>query len=244
VLKFRLRGLVFDWAIFKKSLAIGLPTGVQQVVVAAGLMTVTRIVNGFGTNALAAYTAAGRLDSFAAMPAMNLSMAVSTFVGQNLGAGKMERVKDGLKAALLISVAISLAITLIVVFFGRPLIALFNSNAEVVAMGSSYLLIVGSFYILFSSMFVISGVMRGAGDTFIPMAFTILALWFVRVPWSAWLSEKMGTDGIWWGVPIAWTMGLILTALYYATGRWKRKVAVKPLAAPTNSKLQSQVSAD
>ena len=90
---FKLR---FDKQIFKESLMIGLPSGVQQMLVAAGMMALTRIVNSFGTDALAAFTAAGRIDSFAMMPAMNLSMAISTFVGQNIGAGKHERVRSAM----------------------------------------------------------------------------------------------------------------------------------------------------
>ncbi|HAM35422.1 MAG TPA: MATE family efflux transporter [Elusimicrobia bacterium] len=231
VVKPRWRGIVFDLKIFQKSLAIGLPTGVQQVFVALGMMALTRIVNAFGTDAIAAFTAASRLDAFAVLPAMNLSAAVSTFTGQNLGAGKLERVKHGLKAALLISGFFSAATTLAVVGFGKPLVALFNADPHVVAIGARYLLIVGGFYVIFSSMFVVSGVLRGAGDTMIPMVITILALWLVRVPIAAWLSGRIGTDGIWWSVPIAWAVGLALSAGYYATGRWKTRAAV-PMPAP------------
>ncbi len=233
VLTFRLRGLEFDREIFRKSLAIGLPTGVQQVLVAVGMMALSRIVNGFGTDAIAAFTAAGRIDTFAVMPAMNLSAAISSFVGQNIGAGKLDRVKHGLRAALLISGAISLGTTLAIVIFKWHLIALFNSDPAVVAIGTRYLLIVGGFYIVFSSMFVLTGVLRGAGDALIPMFVTILALWGIRIPVSAWLSGRIGTDGIWWGIPIAWTAGLLLLAAYYRTGRWKRGAAAQaPAAGP------------
>jgi Na+-driven multidrug efflux pump len=156
---------------------------------------------------------------------MNLSAAVSAFTGQNLGAGKTGRVRQGLRAALGIAAAISIATTLAVILFGRPLMALFNSDPNVVLIGSRYLLIVGGFYAVFSSMFVLNGVMRGAGDTFVPMLITVLSLWIIRIPASAWLSGRMGTDGIWWGVPIAWGVGLALSAAYYSTGRWKGKAA-------------------
>jgi len=236
VVKPRWNGLVFDWDIFKKGLAIGLPTGVQQVLVATGMMALARLVNAFGTDAIAAFTAAGRLDAFAVMPAMNLSAAVSTFTGQNLGAGKLGRVKHGLRAALLISGAFSAATTFSVVLFGRPLVALFNADPNVVAIGARYLLIVGGFYVVFSSMFVLTGVLRGAGDTMIPMFITILSLWLIRIPISTWLASRIGTDGIWWGVPIAWGVGLVLSAGYYATGRWKTKGAV-PLPPPLQEPL-------
>lgn len=245
VFTFRPGNFEFDKAIFKKSLAIGLPSGAQQMLVAGGMMALTRIVNGFGTNAIAAFTAAGRIDTFAVMPAMNISIAISTFVGQNVGAGKFGRVKHGLKAALYISGAISLATTLVVVIFGWHLISLFNSDPEVISIGSHYLLIVGVFYVIFSSMFVLNGTLRGAGDTFIPMIITVLALWLIRVPSAAYLSSRIGTDGIWWGVPIAWTLGLILSSVYYSTGRWKGKVAVRPapeLAQPEEEEAEWNVS--
>ncbi|MBI5743730.1 MAG: MATE family efflux transporter [Elusimicrobia bacterium] len=232
VLKFRLRGLEFDRAIFRKALAIGLPSGVQQMLAAGGMMVLTRLVNGFGTDAMAGYTAAGRVDTFAVMPAMSLSAAISTFVGQNIGAGHMERVRNGLKAALLISAATSLLTTLAVIVFGWHLIAMFNPDPAVVAVGARYLLIAGGFYIVFSSMFVVNGALRGAGDTFVPMLVTVLALWVIRVPVSTVLAGRIGLDGIWWGAPVAWCAGLAFSAGYFATGRWERLAAARPAPAP------------
>lgn len=240
VLKFRLKGLEFDRAIFKQSLAIGLPSGVQQMLVAGGMMALTRLVNGFGTDAVAAFTAAGRVDTFAVMPAMSLSIAISTFVGQNIGAGKLERVKRGLKMSLYISGATSLLTTLLIVVFGWHLISMFNSDPAVVSIGSRYLLIVGGFYIVFSSMFVINGALRGAGDTFFPMLVTVLALWGIRVPVSTYLSGRLGTDGIWWGVPAAWIAGLGLSWAYYNTGRWKTMSAVKPPPEPARAPAEEE----
>jgi putative MATE family efflux protein len=231
LLDFRLTRPRFDWEVFKKSFGIGLPTGLQQVFVATGMIALTRIVNGFGTNAIAAFTAAMRLDTFAVMPAMSIAGAVSTFVGQNVGAGKMERVRNGLKAALFISGIISVATAVVVIGFGTALISLFNTDPNVIAIGSRYLLIVGGFYIVFSTMFVISGVLRGAGDAVVPMIVSIFSLWLIRIPLSVWFSGIMGTDGIWWAVPISWGLGLIVTAAYYATGRWKKKAAVGRAAA-------------
>ena len=222
LLRIDLRHMVFDRHLFAQSMRLGLPSAVQQTLVAMGFMALQRIVNGFGTNAVAAYTAAGRLDSFAAMPAMNFSMALVTFVGQNLGAGKPERVRKGFLATLAMSGGIALATTLVMVFFKVPLIRMFNSDPDVVAIGSRYLLIVGSFYILFSTMFVSGSVPRGAGDTVFPMLVTLLSLWLARVPLSIILSRTMGTDGVWWSMPIAWALGAALNTGYYLTGRWRR----------------------
>lgn len=227
VLKFRIRGLTFDSRIFKLSMKIGLPTGIQQMLVATGMMALSRIVNGFGTDTIAAFTAGSRLDSFASMPAMNLSAAVSTFVGQNMGANKPERVKKGYRAAFLMASLISLSTTVIALLFGKELVSIFNSDPNVVEIGVRYVTIISSFYILFSTMFITNGVLRGAGDTLIPMFITILSLWVIRIPVSAFLSSRIGTDGIWWGVPAAWLVGMSLSFVYYKTGRWKRKVVVR-----------------
>jgi len=220
--------LVFDRAIFRKSLMIGLPTGLQQTFVSLGMLAVTRIVNGFGTDVIAAYSAAGRLDSLAGMPAMNFGAALSTFVGQNMGANKPDRVKQGLKSTFMMSGALALLTSLVVIIFRHQLMHLFTDDVAVIAIGAEYLVIVSSFYIFFSTMFVIGGVMRGAGDTLIPMFITLFALWAIRIP-AAWIMLRyFGVDGIWWSIPVAWFIGMSLSYLYYLKGNWKTKVLVKP----------------
>jgi putative MATE family efflux protein len=229
VFKLNFKKIEFDKSIFLNSIKIGLPAGVQQMVVASGMMALNRIVNGFGTDALAAYTVAGRLDSFAVVPSMSLSMGLSAFVGQNLGAKKPERVRRGYHAALIMGAIVSVLTSGVVLLFGAPLISFFNSDPNVVLIGTNYLLIVGSFYILFSVMHITTGVLRGAGDTFVPMFFTIFSLWLIRVPIATIFSKYYGTNGIWWSLPIAWATGLVLVKIYYRTGRWKTKVIAKPV---------------
>ncbi|HSV55897.1 MAG TPA: MATE family efflux transporter, partial [Magnetospirillaceae bacterium] len=158
-----LRGLRFDPGILRQSLRLGIPSGIQQTLVATGMMVLTRIVNTFGTDTAAGFAAAGRLDTFAMMPAMNLSMAVSTFVGQNLGAGKPERVRKGHSSALIMGLAISLVMGAVMILAGSHLVRLFTPDAQVIRIGARYLLIVGAFYSLFAVMFINNGVLRGAG---------------------------------------------------------------------------------
>jgi Na+-driven multidrug efflux pump len=122
---------------------------------------------------------------------------------------------------------ISVVISLIMIFFAGPVMRLFTHDAEVIAIGKDYLQIVTGFYVVFSTMFVVGGVMRGAGDTFIPMLITFFALWVVRIPVGYFMSEKMGYHGIWWCIPIAWVVGLGLSYLYYLSGRWKKKAVVR-----------------
>ncbi len=232
VIRFNPRKIEFDGDIFVKSLKLGLPTGAQQMLVAGGFLVLNSIVNRFGTDAFTAFTAAGRLDSFAVMPAMNLAAGMSTFAGQNLGANRPDRVRKGFRAALLMAAAVSVATTALVFLFGRGLVGLFTDDRNVVDIGVSYLMIVGAFYIVFSSMFVTTGLIRGAGDALVPMFITLFSLWLVRIPASILLSDRYGTDGIWWGIPIAWCAGLVASSAYYRTGRWKNKALAKRAPQP------------
>lgn len=226
IIHFSLLNLRFDRELFKKSMRIGLPTGIQQSVIALGMMTLVGIVNQFGTDVIAAYSVAARVNSLATLPAMNFASALATFVGQNLGAKKDFRVKSGFIATLKMSSVVSIVVTLFVVFFGNFIMNLFTNDAEVVKIGMEYLTIVGSFYLVFSAMFATSGVLRGAGATIIPMITTIFSLWGIRIPGAYFLSEKIGETGIWWSIPIGWFMGLVMAYAYYLTGKWKKKVVV------------------
>ncbi|GAB7086696.1 MATE family efflux transporter [Marinifilum fragile] len=226
IMKFSLSKLAFDKDLFIKSLKIGLPSGIQHTFVALGMMALLGIVNTFGTDVIAAYTAAGRIDSLAMMPAMNFSQAVAAFVGQNLGANKIERVRKGFKATFLMSNLFCILMTAIIVIFGSQLMKMFTTDPNVIAIGEKYLIIVSSFYLLFSTLFTTNGVLRGAGDTLIPMFITLFSLWIIRIPVAYFLSAKIGETGIWWSIPIGWSMGALLSYLYYLTGKWKSKSVV------------------
>jgi Na+-driven multidrug efflux pump len=199
----------------------------QQTFVALGMTAVLGIVNTFGTDVIAAFSVAARIDSIAVIPAMIFAQALATFVGQNLGANKPERVKIGLRSTFFMSSIISITVTLMVIMFGPFLMGLFTDDQNVIDIGVEYLVIVSSFYLIFSAMFSINGVHRGAGDTLIPMFITLFALWAVRIPLSFVLADKMGEVGIWWAIPIGWGVGMIISYFYYLTGRWKKKVIIK-----------------
>ena len=229
VVKFSLKGMKFDRAIFIKSIKIGLPTGFQQTFVAAGMVALYWVVNQYGVDANAAYSAAGRIDSFAAMPAMSFAVALSTFVGQNMGANRPDRVKAGLHATMIMTSVFSLFISLVTVLFGKYLMKMFTSDPVVIDLGVHYLQIIGSTYILFSIMFVINGLLRGAGDTLVPMFISLFSLWIIRIPMAWLLSHQagMGVVGIWWSIPAGWFSGVILYYGYYRMGKWKKKVVVE-----------------
>lgn len=226
VMKFNALKMRFDRDIFKRSMQIGLPTGFQQTFVAVGMLALYKVVNMFGTNVIAAYAVAMRIDSFASLPAMNFAAALSSFVGQNIGAGKQERVRFGLNATLRMTAIISIAVTLLAWLFPEDIMQLFTSDMGVVEEGKKYLFIVSPFYIVFSTMFVYNGVLRGAGDTLIPMFVTLFSLWVIRIPISWFLAQHMGPEGIWWGIPIAWAIGAIFSFFYFRTGKWKTKKVI------------------
>ncbi len=190
------------------------------------MMALISIVNGFGTNVIAAYSVATRIDSLASLAAMNFSAALATFVGQNIGANKTNRVRAGFIATLKMSSVISVLVSATVLIFSNSIIGLFTNDPEVIRIGKEYLIIVGAFYIVFTAMFTIAGVMRGAGDTLIPMFISLIALWVIRIPGALILSHRLGETGIWWAIPMGWFVGFILSFAYYLTGNWKKKVII------------------
>lgn len=227
LVKLTWRKMFWDKVIFLQSVRIGVPTGFQQTFVSLGMLALLRIVNDYGTIAVAAYSVAGRIDGLAALPAMNFGQALSSYTGQNIGANKIPRVKLGLVATLYMSTTVAVVTSILVMLFREPLMALFTNDSEVIAIGARYLLIVGGFYIMFSGMFVIGGVMRGAGDTIVPMFITLFSLWIIRIPIAWFLSGRIGIDGIWWAIPIAWFFGMVFSYIYYRMGKWKNKSVVK-----------------
>ncbi|MBN2167058.1 MAG: MATE family efflux transporter [Marinilabiliaceae bacterium] len=226
LISFRIGELKFDKGIFGKIIKIGLPTAFQQTFIALGLTALIRIVNNFDTTVLAAYTIAGQIDSMAGMPALNLSSALSAFVGQNIGAQKFDRIRNGYWATLVMAWLMSIIVMVVVFIWGDMLIGIFNKDLDVVVYGTQYLKIVSSFYLVFSTMFITHGLLRGAGDTLIPMFISIVSLWLVRIPFAIYLSEIYGVIGIWWAIPIGWSIGLVLSQTYFFWGRWKTKSIV------------------
>lgn len=226
LIRIAIRGLHFDREIFRQSIKIGLPTGIQQTLVALGGLALLGIVNQFGTDVIAGYSVASRLDAMALIPAMSFSQALSTFVGQNIGANKTERIRTGLIATLKMSGIVTIVTSLVVIFGGHLLMSLFTKDEAVIIAGDQYLTIVSASYILFTLMFIYTGVLRGAGDTMLPMFFSLLSLWIIRIPIAWFLSERIGSVGIWWSIPAGWLVGLALSYFYYKTGRWKKMVVV------------------
>ncbi|MDR0364207.1 MAG: MATE family efflux transporter [Bacteroidales bacterium] len=219
---FSIRKFIFDKIIFKQAIKVGLPTGLQVGFVALGSIMIFLIVSPFGTNAIAAYSVVMRLDSFATLPVMNLATALSTFVGQNVGAGKYERVKMGLMDTLKISLAFSIVLSLTLIFLSDFLMTLFTDDAEVIQIGARSLHIIAPFYIIFAGMFTLQGCLRGVGAVMIPMFCTLISLWLVRIPLAWYLGKILALEGVWWSTPGSWFMGALLMGIYFASGHWKK----------------------
>ncbi|MGP1521582.1 MAG: MATE family efflux transporter [Treponema sp.] len=224
ILRFNIFNLQFDKEIFIKSLKLGLPSGIQQSLVGAGFITLTSLVNDFGSVASASFVAASKLDAFATMPSFNISLALASFVGQNMGAGKMDRVKKGFHSALAIGVAITAIFTILVMIFAKYVMMLFLSSDLYIAGGMLYIYLVAPSYIIQATMFIINGVIRGAGDTFFSMIATLLTMWVFRIPIAIFLSMFLGVKGVYLSIGIGFSIGATISFLYYISNNWAKKV--------------------
>ena len=199
-------------------------TSVQQSVMNLGILMVQGLVNSFGTVIMAAFAAAVKIDSFAYMPAQEFGNAFSTFVAQNYGAGKTNRIKEGIKKAVMMSVAFCLVISLLVFIFARPLMMIFvdPSETEILAAGVEYLRIEGSFYCGIGCLFLLYGLYRAIKRPGMSVVLTIFSLG-TRVVLAYALSaiDFIGVTGIWWSVPIGWALADFVGFLYYKKNKKK-----------------------
>jgi len=223
ILNISIRKYDFSKSIFNASLKIGIPSGLRQMSVSLGMTILISMVNKFGSAASAAYTIVGRIDSYSSLPAINFSMALSSFVGQNIGAQKYDRVINGLKATLVMTCILSLTMSMLAYFFRQEIMQFFSTDIEVIQYGSLYLSIVSPFYGVLAAYFAIGSIFRGAGDTFIPLIFNLIELWGIRLCISFVGSLYFGIAGVWWGIPISWSAGLIFVMIYFFVGNWRRK---------------------
>jgi putative MATE family efflux protein len=203
---------------------IGFPSTVEQCLVSVGSAFVTKYVNFFGPAAIAAFGAGSRIDMVAMMPALAIGMAATALTGQNLGAGKPERVKEIFKWALLFGTVISGVVAIFAFSFPSLILSMFTPSEAVLTIGVHYLRIVAPCYFLFALIFVSMGVVNGAGQTIIPMLFALISLWAVRVPVAWYLSQhtSLKANGIWIAMAAGFAVTAIVGYLYYLSGRWKK----------------------
>ena len=218
---------LFHMVAVKRIAQIGLPSMLQQSLVSLSMMMMQGLVNSFGKVLVAGYTAATKIDSLAMLPNMNISNAMSSFTAQNIGAGKYERVKEGLKACLLMVAVFSLLITVIIFLFGNQLLSLFLDPGDAsgaMGYGLAYMHTVSLFYILMGLLFVPNGMLRGAGDM-AAFTFSSMANLFSRVgiAYALVYLTPLGANAIWWSIPAGWLIGAAVSLLRVKSGKWMRK---------------------
>lgn len=193
-------------------------TCLQQSVMNLGILMVQGLVNSFGTVIMAAFAAAVKIDSFAYMPVQDFGNAFSTFVAQNYGAGREDRIKNGIKKAVRLSVGFSLCISAVVFIFARPLMMIFIRPEETAILnaGVEYLRIEGAFYSGIACLFLLYGYYRAVKKPGMSLVLTIISLG-TRVALAYVLSAipQIGVTGIWWSVPIGWGLADLAGFLYY-----------------------------
>jgi len=222
-LRLHRKDMRFDRSSLKEITSFSTLTCVQQSVMNFGILMVQGLVNSFGTAVMAAFAAAVKIDSFAYMPVQEFGNAFSTFVAQNFGARKGDRIRRGVRSAFLITIVFSLVISLLVFFFAKPLMLIFvrPDEAEILRIGTEYLRIEGTFYLGIGILFLLYGYYRAIRMPGMSVVLTILSLG-TRVVLSYWLASipSIGVTGIWWSIPIGWFLADLVGIAYYRYRRY------------------------
>lgn len=207
LLRFRPRHLPQGVHMLPDLLSLSVLTSMQQSIMNLGILMVQGVVNSFGSGVMAAFAAGVKIDSIAYMPLQEFGNAFSTFVAQNDGAGRKDRIRKGLRAAFLIATIYGLCISAVVFIIPRILLSIFISpdETEIIAVGTSYLRIEGAFYVLIGYLFLFYGIFRAASYPAVSLLLTIISLG-LRVVLAYLLSVPLGPVGIWMSIPIGWVI--------------------------------------
>ena len=219
--RLELRSIRFERDILGQIVRVGLPSGVQNSIIAFANVIVQSNVNAFGEMAMAGYGAYAKIEGFGFLPINSFTLALTTFVGQNLGATQYERTKKGARFGILMTVTLAEAIGVLVFLFAPQLIALFDPTPEVVAFGVGKARTAALFYCLLAYAHSVAAVLRGAGKAVIPMAIMI-AIWCgVRVAFlSITIPLTHSIQMVYWVYPLTWGISCVLFFLYYKKAEW------------------------
>jgi len=215
----------------KRIVMLGLPSGLTQAIFSSAMIIVQSLTNSFGELFIAANVIIMRVDGFAMMPNFSFGTALTTYAGQNVGAGDYNRVTKGAKQGTLIAAGTSALITGIILLFGKPLMGVFTDTAELVDMSYYLMMILAVGYIAMAVTQSLSGIMRGAGDTITPMLVSLCTTVLARVPIAYGISFLTRTPELPHGrfeciqisLLISWVLGAVLTTIFYMRGSWKKK---------------------
>lgn len=216
---------LYDRQMLLRGTRIAVPTILQQSIVSIGMLLVQSVINGFGSGALAGYSAGSRIESIAIVPMIAAGNAVATFTAQNIGAGQLERVKKGYHASYGIVIGFAVLIAVILTCFNRQIILGFlgsEPSAEALATGTGYLSFMAFFFVWIGLKASVDGVLRGAGDMTV---FTIANLvnLTIRVVFAKTMAPVIGAAAVWYAVPIGWIANYLISGSRYLTGKWKQK---------------------
>ena len=221
-----------DWRIIGRLCGLGVPAGVTQAIFSLSAIVVQGLTNSMGTAVIAASVAVMRVDGFAMMPNFTFGTAATTFVGQNIGACRGDRVRQGTRDLLMLALAVAGVLVVCIVLFGHNLIGMFTTTEDVMLIGQRGLRWLAVGYLCFAVSQVLQGVMRGAGETMLPMWISILTTVVLRVP-LAYLLASLTRSEVWpHGHPdilyasllASWVTSMLLTVLCYRMGWWRRKL--------------------
>lgn len=208
---------------------LGIPSGLTQAIFSSAMIIVQSLTNRFGEQFIAANVVIMRVDGFAMMPNFSFGTALTTYAGQNVGAKLYDRVSKGAKQGTFIAVACSTLITGVILLFGKALMGVFTDTAELVEMSYYLMKILAVGYIAMAVTQSLSGIMRGAGDTMTPMWISLITTVIVRVPVAYGISYLTRTAELPYGrseciqisLLASWVLGALLTAIFYARGKWR-----------------------
>ena len=215
----------------KTLVRLGLPSGLTQAIFSSAMIIVQSLTNCFGEMFIAANVVIMRVDGFAMMPNFSFGTALTTFAGQNVGAGYYDRVSKGARQGTLLAVGTSTVITCIILLFGRGLMGIFTDTVELVDLSYRLMKLLAVGYIAVAVTQSLSGIMRGAGDTMTPMWISLITTVAIRVPIAYGISYLTRTPELPYGrqeciqisLLLSWLIGAAMTAIFFARGKWKTK---------------------
>lgn len=220
------RYLRIDLKILKSVLKIGVPTGVQMIVISLAELALLSFVNGYGSNATAAYGAVNQVVAYAQFPAISIAITASILGAQAIGRGQANTLGDITKTALLMNLALTGTLVLLGYAFSRYLMAFFITSEPVIALAQTLLHIMLWSTVIFGMQAVLSGVMRASGSVLVPTAISIACIALVEVPVAWFMSQRIGINGIWVAYPVTFVAMLSLQTAYYRLV-WRKKAVVR-----------------
>ena len=217
-----LRHFRIDWTLLRLVMRMGLPTGVQMIIMSLAQIAIVTFVNRFGSDATAAYGAVNQVLNYVQFPAMSIAITASVLGAQAIGAGHSERLGAIVRTGIIMNFVITGSLITLAYLFSRPLIGLFVNNQAVIELAQTLLHIMLWSVILFGISSVLSGVMRSSGTVIAPTLISVAVIVLIEVPVAWLLSERIGINGIWIAHPIAFAAMLGLqAALFHFV--WRRK---------------------